>query len=94
VIVAPAFTSVGVIPEINGCDADKDGVDGLDDFEQPYGRIATNSAKRDKKQLSVFCRVMVSSNKVHHKKELPFKKYNTIKKANYVHACLGWPRAV
>jgi hypothetical protein len=53
VIIAPAFTSVGVIPVINGCDA-VDGVDGSDDFVQPDRRTAANNARMGIMQLSVF----------------------------------------
>lgn len=59
VIVAPAFTSVGVTPVINGCDA-VDGVEGSD-FEQPDGRVTTNNAKMIKTQPGLFGDMIVSS---------------------------------
>ena len=52
-IVAPAFTSIGVTPVIWGCDA-VDGGDESDDLVQPVRLIAANNARIDKMQRSVF----------------------------------------
>jgi len=49
VIVAPAFTSVGVTLVINGCDEG-----GSVEFVQPAGRITANHTTTDKMQLIVF----------------------------------------
>jgi hypothetical protein len=62
VMVAPAFTSEGVMPAIKGCDTVADGKDGSEDgdgedksdeFEQPYDRVTASKDKISKLQLNV-----------------------------------------
>jgi hypothetical protein len=56
VIVAPAFTSVGVTAVIRGCEED-----GSVEFVQPIGRIAANNATMDRMQLIVLDGMACSS---------------------------------
>ena len=72
-IVAPAFTSVGVTLVINGCN-DAGGGDGSDDFVQPDGRIAANNTTMNNMHLIVLDGMAFSPAKVNRMKVTATKR--------------------